>query len=220
MNLSNKLTLSRIVIVPFFVVAVAPMAFGIKPQPHNPELIGGCYPYFRLAALLMFIVASITDYYDGALARKHGWSTNFGKLMDPLADKVLTMAAFVTLVELHLFEAWMVVLILAREFLITGLRQLAMAEGRILSADRWGKNKTIAQLTTIITALVFLAARDWLNIINVGEESAWTTVIVKSWNIAWVFNWILYLMVFFCVVLTTWSGIRYYLGNIDMIKSE
>lgn len=217
MNLSNKLTLSRILIVPFFVVAVTPRAFGIPEQPINQafSIPGGCYPILRLAALLMFIAASITDYYDGALARKHGWSTNFGKLMDPLADKVLTMTAFVTMVQLELFQAWMVVLILAREFLITGLRQLAMAEGRILGADRWGKNKTIAQLTTIITALVFLAARDWLNVYDV-----WYKIIVRSWNIEWVFKGILHLMVFFCVMLTTISGIRYYLGNIDIIKSD
>lgn len=217
MNLSNKLTLSRIVVVPFFVVAVTPRAFWIPEQPLNQtfSIPGGCYPYLRLAALVMFIAASITDYYDGALARRHGWSTNFGKLMDPLADKVLTMAAFVTLVQLELFQAWMVVLILAREFLITGLRQLAMAEGRILGADRWGKNKTIAQITTIITALVFLAARDWLNVYDL-----WDRVVVRSWNIEWVFKEILHLMVFFCVMLTTISGVRYYLGNIDIVKSD
>ncbi len=189
MNLSNKLTLSRIIIVPFFLVALTPTSFGL-PEASQPTL--------RVLALLMFIGASITDYYDGALARRHGWATNFGRLMDPLADKVLTMAAFVAMVQLELFPAWMVVLILAREFLITGLRQLAIAEGRILSADRWGKNKTIAQITTIITALVFLAARDW--------------------QIAWIFNWILHAMMLFCVLLTILSGWRYLAANRDILR--
>jgi CDP-diacylglycerol--glycerol-3-phosphate 3-phosphatidyltransferase len=119
------------------------------------------------------------------------------------------------MVQLELFPAWMVVLILAREFLITGLRQLAIAEGRVLSADRWGKNKTIAQLTTIITALVYLAARDWLNVFGL-----WERVIVRSWDIERYFQWGLHFMIFFCVVLTIVSGIRYYIGNMDIIKAE
>ncbi|MEN6626652.1 MAG: CDP-diacylglycerol--glycerol-3-phosphate 3-phosphatidyltransferase [Candidatus Sumerlaeia bacterium] len=206
MNLANKLTLSRILVVPFFLVALTPQPFGL-PESMNPSL--------RLIALLLFIAASVTDYYDGALARRHGWITNFGKLMDPLADKVLTMAAFVSMVQLKLFPAWMVVLILAREFLITGLRQLAVAEGRVLSADRWGKNKTIAQLTTIITALVFLAARDWLNYFDL-----WDSVIMRRWEIENVFGWVLHAMIFICVVLTTVSGIRYFVGNMDIIRAD
>lgn len=206
MNLSNKLTLSRIIVVPFFLVALMPTSFGM------PE---SCEPVARVIALLLFIGASITDYYDGALARRYGWSTNFGKLMDPLADKVLTMSAFVAMVQLELFPAWMVILILAREFLITGLRQLAMVEGRVLGADRWGKNKTIAQLTTIITALVYLAARDWLKFFEV-----WERVIVRSWKIEWVFQWTLTFMIFVCVVLTVVSGIRYLMGNLDIIRAD
>ncbi len=204
MNLSNKLTLSRILIVPFFLVALTPTSFGL-PASWQPPL--------RLLALLMFIAATVTDYYDGALARRHGWVTTFGKLMDPLADKVLTMTAFVMMVQLELFPAWMVVLILAREFLITGLRQLALVEGRVLAADRWGKNKTIAQLTTIITALVFLAARDWLDYFQI-----WERIIVRDWQIAWIFTWTLHAMMSFCVLLTILSGWRYLAGNMDMLR--
>ena len=204
MNLSNKLTVSRIAIVPFFLVALTPTSFGL-PESWQPTM--------RLLALVMFIGASVTDYYDGALARRYGWSTNFGKLMDPLADKVLIMAAFVGMVQLELFPAWMVILILAREFLITGLRQLAMGEGRVLAADRWGKNKTIVQVTTVITALVFLAARDWLDVFGI-----WERVIVRQWEIAWIFTATLRGMMLFCVVLTIYSGWRYYRANRDILR--
>jgi CDP-diacylglycerol--glycerol-3-phosphate 3-phosphatidyltransferase len=206
MNLANKLTVSRIAVIPFFMVALIPESLGI-PVSWEPGL--------RLLAAILFIAAAITDYWDGALARRHGWITNFGRLMDPLADKVLVMAAFVGMVQLAIFPAWMVVLVLAREFLITGLRLLALAKGRVLSADRWGKNKTISQLTTIITALVFLAARDWLEVFNL-----WDRVIVRQWDIAWIFNGILHVMMLICVVLTIASGWRYCHGNLDVFQDD
>ena len=161
----------------------------------------------------MLNAASITHNNYGALARRHGWITPFGQLMDPLADKVLTMTAFVGMVQLGLFPAWMVVLILAREFLITGLRQLAIGRGRVLAADRWGKNKTIAQLTTIITALVFLTARDWLEMLGL-----WDHVLVREWQVALIFTWTLHVMMLFCVVLTIVSGWRYFAGNWDVMR--
>ncbi|MCL5269848.1 MAG: CDP-diacylglycerol--glycerol-3-phosphate 3-phosphatidyltransferase [bacterium] len=204
MNLANRLTLSRIAIVPFFLVALVPDDFWIP---------AAWWPLLRVAALLFFIGASVTDYYDGLLARRHGWITNFGKLMDPLADKILVMAAFVGLVELEIFPAWMVVLVLAREFLITGLRLLAATQGRVLGADRWGKNKTISQLTTIITALVFLTARDWLE-----AAGLWERVVVRQWEIAWILTLVLHLMMFICVVLTVVSGWRYFARNLDIFK--
>jgi len=208
MNLSNRLTLSRIIVIPVFMVALLPQAFFL-PESLNPTL--------RLLALILFIAASITDYWDGALARRHGWITNFGTLMDPLADKVLVMAAFVGMVQIHfkdnapVFPAWMVVLILAREFLITGLRQLGSAKGRVMAADRWGKNKTISQMTTIITALVFITARDWLEYFGV-----WHHEILQRWEIEWVLQVILKGMLFICVLLTVWSGWRYCWMNRDL----
>lgn len=202
MNLANKLTVSRILVIPVFLVALAPESFAL------PE---AAWPAFRLAALVLFVAASITDWLDGHLARKHGWITNFGKLMDPLADKILVMAAFVVMVQLGTFPAWMVVLVLAREFMITGLRQLAMGQGRVLAADRWGKNKTITQITTIITGMTYLVARDWLRYFEL-----WDRVVVRQWQIDWLLTLILYLMMFFCVVLTVWSGARYMWVNRDL----
>lgn len=206
MNLANKLTLSRVVSIPFFVVALLPQSFGL------PE---GLNPYLRSLALIIFVAASITDYYDGYLARKHGWITNFGQLLDPLADKLIVMAAFVGMVELELFPSWMVILILCREFLITGLRTLAVSQGKVLAADRWGKNKTITQMTTIITALVFLAARDILL-----ESGHWEPVVVDQLGIAAPLTMLLKFMMFLCVVLTVFSGVLYIRRNWSLVKED
>jgi CDP-diacylglycerol---glycerol-3-phosphate 3-phosphatidyltransferase len=206
MNLANKLTLSRVVIIPFFVVALLPQSFGL------PEFLN---PWCRTLALVLFVVASITDYYDGALARRYGWITNFGQLLDPLADKLIVMAAFVGLVELEIFPSWMVILILCREFLITGLRTLAISQGKVLSADRWGKNKTISQMTTIITALVYIAARDILS-----ETGHWKPVVVDQLGVAAPLEFLLRFMMLICVVLTVISGVLYFHKNWDLIRED
>lgn len=208
MNLSNKLTLSRIAVIPFFLVAIEPGAFGMGG--HKLLVV-----WLRVVALVLFVAATITDYYDGKLARMHGWITNFGKLMDPLADKVLVMAAFVCLVSLKIFPSWMVVLVLAREFMITGLRMLALAQGVVLSADRWGKNKTISQMTVIITALVFMTAQGFLEYYGV-----WDCEILRRWEISTVLSWILHVMMVITVALTVISGWRYCVINYNILKDN
>lgn len=206
MNLANKLTLSRVAIIPFFLLALLPQSFFL------PEWVNG---FSRPLALFLFIGAAITDYYDGVLARRHGWITNFGRLLDPLADKLIVMTAFVALVELDIFPSWMVILILCREFLITGLRTLAISQGKVLEADRWGKNKTVSQMTTIITALVFISLRDIL--IATGD---WEPLFVDKWRLA---EWItisLNVMMLFCVVLTIFSGWQYFRKNWSLIRED
>lgn len=204
MNLANKLTLSRVFVIPFFMVALLPQSFLI-PESANPAC--------RTLALLIFIGAAITDYYDGALARRHGWISNFGQLFDPLADKLIVMAAFVGMVELNIFYSWMVILILCREFLITGLRTLAVSQGKILAADRWGKNKTVIQMTTIITALVFLAARD-----SLMAAGSWDPV--RKWGLDWWLTSTLHAMMLLCVVLTVFSGALYVQKNWSLIQED
>ncbi|MCH8333034.1 CDP-diacylglycerol--glycerol-3-phosphate 3-phosphatidyltransferase [Candidatus Sumerlaeota bacterium] len=206
MNLANKLTLSRVAIIPFFLLALLPQSFFL------PEWVNR---FFRPLALFLFIGAAITDYYDGALARRHGWTTNFGRLLDPLADKLIVMTAFVALVELEIFPSWMVILILCREFLITGLRTLAISQGKVLGADRWGKNKTVSQMTTIITALVFISLRDILS-----ATGDWEPLFVDKWRVA---EWItisLNVMMLFCVVLTIFSGWQYFRKNWSLIRED
>ena len=129
MNLPNKLTMLRIIAIPVFIVVLM--------------------LEFRYAATIIFILAAATDALDGHIARKHNLVSNFGKLMDPLADKLLVMAALVCLVELGDVAAWMVVLILAREFAVTGLRQVAVEQGIVIAAAHTGKIKTITQMIAI-----------------------------------------------------------------------
>lgn len=144
MNLPNKLTVLRLFITGAFVVCLtAP------------------FPFALTAALILFIAASITDYLDGSIARKQNLITDFGKLMDPVADKILTAAAFICLIPFALIPAWVVIVIIGREFLITGLRLLASNKGIVLPAEKLGKHKTAWQITTIIFFLFQLASREW-----------------------------------------------------------
>lgn len=137
MNIPNLLTIGRMVLVPFFMVALLMNT-----------------PGTRLAATAIFIVASMTDWLDGYLARKNNQVTNFGKIMDPLADKVLTAAAMICLVQLGDVPAWVVVLILFREYAITGLRSVAAAEGVVIAASIWGKIKTTLQMIALILLML------------------------------------------------------------------
>jgi CDP-diacylglycerol--glycerol-3-phosphate 3-phosphatidyltransferase len=139
-NLPNAISLSRLVLTAVFI--------GATLMDHR---FG---PWLALAA---FVVAAISDFVDGWLARKLGMVTAMGKLLDPLADKVLVCAAFVYLSEQGLCPVWVTVLIIAREFLVTGLRQIAVEAGQVIAADGWGKWKTAMQLTFCITCLVWLA---------------------------------------------------------------
>ncbi|HOW98912.1 MAG TPA: CDP-diacylglycerol--glycerol-3-phosphate 3-phosphatidyltransferase [Kiritimatiellia bacterium] len=142
MNLPNILTMSRLAL------AAVMMAF-----------LSLEFPYSRTLALLVFSAAAITDYFDGYLARRHYGITAFGQLMDPLTDKVLVCAAFVSFVEMQLVPAWIAVIIIGREFLVTGLRLLAAHRGVVVSAGRWGKHKTVWQITAIVIVLLGLAVR-------------------------------------------------------------
>lgn len=140
MNLPNRLTLLRIMLVPFFVFF----------------LMAGDSGLFMLLALLVFAVASLTDLLDGKIARSRGLVTTFGKLMDPLADKILVMSAMICFVALGLAPAWAVIVILTREFLVTSLRLIAAGEGLVIAADKWGKVKTVTQMVWIIWVLLWL----------------------------------------------------------------
>ena len=137
MNIPNLLTIGRMVLVPFFMVALLMNTQGT-----------------RLAATVIFIIASMTDWLDGYLARKNNQITNFGKIMDPLADKVLTAAAMICLVQLGDVPAWVVALILFREYAITGLRSVAAAEGVVIAASIWGKVKTTVQMIALILLML------------------------------------------------------------------
>jgi CDP-diacylglycerol---glycerol-3-phosphate 3-phosphatidyltransferase len=144
MNLPNKLTCSR------FVLTVAFLAAMFSDFPFNETL-----------ALGLFLLAGITDYLDGVIARRNGLVTNFGILMDPLADKILVCSAFIAFVGRDLIPAWMVVVIVSRELAITGLRLLAASRNVVLAAERYGKHKTLWQMVAIVAILIMASSSEW-----------------------------------------------------------
>jgi CDP-diacylglycerol--glycerol-3-phosphate 3-phosphatidyltransferase len=139
MNLPNKLTLFRVILIPFFVF------FLLAPYFEG---------YGNYIALAIFIVASLTDMLDGKIARKYNLITDFGKFMDPLADKLLVCSALIGLVELELLPAWIVIIIIAREFIISGFRLIASDNGIVIAASYWGKFKTVFQMLMVIVLIL------------------------------------------------------------------
>ena len=139
MNLPNKLTIMRVILIPFFVFFLL--------SPYFPA-------YGNYIAVAIFIVASLTDMLDGKIARKYNLVTNFGKFMDPLADKLLVCSAMICLIELDRLAAWIVIVIIAREFIISGFRLVASDNGVVIAASYWGKFKTTFQMVMVIVLIL------------------------------------------------------------------
>lgn len=139
MNTPNKLTVARMILVPFFVLFI---------------LTGWGGEANRYICLVIFVGASITDWFDGYLARKNNLVTNFGKFMDPLADKLLVCSALICMIELDRLPAWFVIIIIAREFIISGFRLIAAENGVVIAANYWGKFKTVSQMVLIILLIL------------------------------------------------------------------
>lgn len=144
MNLPNKLTVLRVILIPFFVACLM--------------IGGGENQALRYTAVGIFIVASLTDLLDGKIARKYNLVTNFGKFMDPLADKLLVCSALICLVELKQIPAWMVVIIISREFIISGFRLIASDNGTVIAASYWGKFKTTFQMVAVVLLILNIGA--------------------------------------------------------------
>ncbi len=174
MNLPNKLTMFRVILIPFFIVFL---------------LVPGI-PAGKWIALGVFIVASLTDWMDGYIARKNNLVTNFGKFMDPLADKLLVCSALICLIELERISSWMVIVIIAREFVISGFRLVASDNGVVIAASYWGKFKTTFQMIAVC-----------LMIANIEALSIVTAIV----------TWI-------AVALTVISLIDYLMKNKDVMK--
>ena len=136
MNLPNKLTVMRVILIPFFVAALL--------------YDNGSSQTMRVVANVIFIVASLTDLFDGKIARKYNLVTNFGKFMDPLADKLLVCSALICLIQLGQLPAWVVIIIISREFIISGFRLVASDNGIVIAAGWWGKIKTVCQMFMVI----------------------------------------------------------------------
>lgn len=162
MNLPNKLTTLRIILIPFFV-------FFLLWQ-------GGENRTFRIISLVIFIVASLTDLLDGKIARKYNLVTNFGKFMDPLADKLLVCSALICLIELNQLPAWMVIVIISREFIISGFRLVASDNGVVIAASYWGKFKTTFQMFAVILLILDMPALSVLTTLFVWAAFALTLI--------------------------------------------
>ena len=176
MNLPNKLTILRVIMIPFFVLTL--LYDGGENQP------------LRYVAAAIFIIASLTDMLDGKIARKYNLVTNFGKFMDPLADKLLVCSALICLVELKELPAWMVIVIISREFIISGFRLVASDNGVVIAASYWGKFKTTFQMIAVV-----------LLILGIPSLSMVTTAVV----------WI-------ALVLTVISLVDYITKNVNVLK--
>jgi CDP-diacylglycerol---glycerol-3-phosphate 3-phosphatidyltransferase len=191
MNWANRLTVSRLVLTVVFVA-----------------MLNCSWIYARTAAFIIFLIAGVTDFVDGEIARRYGVITNFGKLMDPLVDKIMMAAAFISLVPMAAIPAWAATTVVGREFLITGLRLMASARGKILPAEGLGKHKTAWQIITVIFFLGLLCAAE----LHYGDpNSGW-------WYRAW------YQagppLVWITVALTLYSGLRYAWRHRDVIAPD
>ena len=196
MNLPNKLTIFRMILVPIMVIIPF---LGIKT-----EVLG--IPLTYIIIDLIFIIASITDKLDGYLARKNNQVTTFGKFLDPLADKILVLAAMMMLVEMAKLPAWIPIIVLAREFIVSGYRLVAVEQGgKVIAASKWGKLKTVTQMFAIILAFLDLHA--------FGECFSGT---LQGGD--FVLNFIVTIMMIIQVIATIFSGVDYLKGAKELIK--
>lgn len=197
MNTPNKLTVLRIVLVPFFVL------FLLLPN----------LPHHYLIAGLIFGAAAITDHFDGALARKNGQITDFGKFADPLADKILVISAFLCFIQLDLVTSIPVIVILFREFMVTSIRLVGAGKGEVIAANLWGKAKTVSQIVAILVVIVLQYANELVELgwISLGAAQA-NTLYVITMIIGQTVVWI-------CTALTVVSGAIYLWDNRALVKN-
>ena len=172
MNTANKLTLLRVILIPVFLV-----------------VLYLDFPFHMLIALMIFILASVTDFLDGYIARHYNQVTDFGKFMDPLADKLLVSSALICMIEMGMLPAWIVIIIISREFIITGFRLIAAEGGLVIAASWWGKIKTVTQMIMIILLLL-------------GVQGIIATILI-----------------FLATLFTVISGVDYIVKNISILRN-
>lgn len=206
MNLPNRLTVSRFFLTGGF---VASMTLGWRSEASWLATSLNWRWGFSVG-LALFVAAAVTDYFDGEIARRRNLVTDFGKLMDPLADKVLMAAAFICLIPEHAIPAWAAIVIISREFLITGLRLLAASKGVVLPSEKMGKHKTAWQMVTVIYFLLLLSLAEM-------ERAGWFFV-GTPWTYAWNYGGPLLIAV--ALVLTLYSGFGYLWKNRALIATE
>lgn len=195
MNLPNKLTLVRMILVPVFLLFI------------SVESI----PYGFTLATVVFAIAAYTDHLDGKIARRDNLITNFGKFMDPLADKLLVTSALIALVDYNLIGAWIVVVIIAREFAVSGLRTIAASEGVVIAASMWGKIKTTTQIIAIISLLIKLISMKEAYMMDFFQSAPFLSSFFKIFPPV-----MIYVAVFFTIM----SGMDYFKNGWAYIDSN
>ena len=192
MNLANKITMFRVILAFVFVMLFIPALDKIW--------------WIKLLALIIFIFAAVSDFLDGFIAKRDNTVTDFGRLMDPIADKILVLSAFGAFLQLNLIELWMFIIIVSREILVTSLRLFALNKGKVLSAARAGKHKTVSQMSAILVILCFIVFKE---------------IVLKyyTWNPDWekVFRQGIFFLMLFTVALTLYSGLSYLWENRKVI---
>ncbi len=195
MNLANKLTIVRIFLVPIFLIFITAQDI----------------PYGTIIATVIFIIAALTDKLDGYIARSRNQITKFGKFMDPLADKLLVTAALISLVEYQIVPAWAAIVIIAREFAVTGLRTIAASDGNAIAASYWGKLKTVIQIIAIILLLLK---------VNIAAQPELTDKVYNSNLLKGFFNWAPEIFLYLAVIITIISGLDYFIKNKNAISID
>lgn len=195
MNLPNKITIARILLVP--VMMIIPYLGITASLPWG-------LPIANLIILAIFLIASFTDYLDGHIARKRNIVTNFGKFLDPIADKLLVLAALVMLVETDIIPSWIPIVIAAREFMVSAIRMLVATEGKVIAASKLGKIKTVTQMVGI--SLAFLDTNSFMSFVNGG---------LTSYDL--VLNILMSIAMIFAVIATIWSGVDYFMKSKDVV---
>ena len=195
MNLPNKITIARILLVPImmlmpYIGITAKTSFGL--------------PIVNIIILIIFLVASFTDYLDGHIARKRNIVTNFGKFLDPIADKLLVLAALVMLVEARIIPGWIPIIIAAREFMVSAIRMLVATEGKVISASQLGKIKTVTQMVAI--SLAFLDANYFMSFVC-GALTGFALILNILMSVAMIL----------AVIATIWSGVDYFMKSKDVV---
>ncbi len=195
MNLPNKITIARILLVPImmlmpYIGITAKTSFGL--------------PIVNIIILIIFLVASFTDYLDGHIARKRNIVTNFGKFLDPIADKLLVLAALVMLVEARIIPGWIPIIIAEREFMVSAIRMLVATEGKVIAASKLGKIKTVTQMVAI--SLAFLDANYFMSFVC-GALTGFALILNILMSAAMVL----------AVIATIWSGVDYFMKSKDVV---
>ena len=195
MNLPNKITIARILLVPImmlmpYIGITAKTSFGL--------------PIVNIIILIIFLVASFTDYLDGHIARKRNIVTNFGKFLDPIADKLLVLAALVMLVEARIIPGWIPIIIAAREFMVSAIRMLVATDGKVIAASKLGKIKTVTQMVAI--SLAFLDTNYFMSFVCGGLT-----------GFALILNILMSVAMILAVIATIWSGVDYFMKSKDVV---